>query len=691
MTHVGVRQHLGPDCPQRTGIETGGALSGASGGMAQIDGTHHNDTLNGGAGNDTIIGHQGHDVITGATLSGANLLVDGSFETAPVAAHTWTYFSEVGGWHSNTGVEVWGKDFIKTASDGNVTMELDFDNNFSKVWQDVKTSAGQEYALSLDAAVRPGTVVGTNAIEVFWNGNLVGRIEPGSTDWQHEHFTVVGSGGTDRLEFREDATQNDSLGGLIDNVKLFAEGKGNVLLGGTGNDTITAGNSNDLLVGNDGKAGNVDMNKMTINEDVTAHVTFDGSGAGYHNAVGMYTYDNAGKITGVQMVYTDVSGAGVAGGPANPDIAMKAGDRFGFFVAANAHNQGDNAAMFSDATGSFKMVDAVDGSGANVNAGHEMKLVFVAADGTMTDIKTQYGTSLFTTNTSDNGDGYQHSQVTVDPLTGKMSVKFEDLWNGGDQNFYDANFSMNIGATNAVQLAHEFATGHHAAQNDDMLMGGVGNDTLIGLSGEDTLNGGSGTNKLFGGSGNDKFVSSGGNDKINGGSGFDTLDLSNADHGVKLDLSKHTMVGFGTGTVKSIEAVIGTKFDDTFKGDKRANDLNGGDGNDVLRGYRGADTLTGGAGDDIFFWQKKDVIGGATKSLGVDTITDFGNGNDVLDIHKLFSGIKGDHAGLVSLVETKMGTELWADVKGHHVEVAMLEGVHNATVADLISAHALLV
>ena len=659
--------------------------------MAQIDGTHHNDTLNGGAGNDTIAGHQGHDVIAGANLSTENLLVDGSFETAPIGANAWSYYAQVGGWHSDTGVEVWGKDFIVHATDGNNVAELDFDNNFSKVWQDVKTSAGQEYALSLDTAMRPGTSAATNAINIFWNGQQVGRIEPGSTDWAHTTFKVTGSGGTDRLEFREDAGQNDSYGGLIDNVKLQAEGKGNVLLGGTGNDTITAGNTNDLLVGNDGKAGNVDMTKMTINEDVTAHISYDGSGAGYHNAVGMYTYDSAGKITGVQMIYTDVSGAGVAGGPENPDVAMKAGDRFGFFVAANAHNQGANAALFSDATGSFKMVDATDGSDANVNAGHEMKLVFVAADGSMTDIKTQYGTSLFTTNTSDNGDGYKHSQVTVDPLTGKMSVKFEDLWNGGDQNFHDANFSIDIGATNAVQLAHEFTAGHSAAANDDLLTGGVGNDTLIGMSGEDTLNGGSGNNALFGGSGNDKFIASGGNDKINGGSGFDTLDLSNADHGVKLDLSKHTMVGFGTDTVKSIEAVIGTKFDDTFKGDKRANDLNGGDGNDVLRGFKGADTLTGGAGDDIFIWQKKDVIGNTAKSLGVDTITDFGNGNDVLDIHKLFSGIKGGHDSLVSLVETTLGTELWADVKGHHVEVAVLNGVHHATVADLISAHELLV
>ena len=657
--------------------------------MSQIVGTTHNDTLTGASGNDTILGQQGNDSITGGSPA-ENLLVDGSFETAPVGANTWSHYAQVGGWRSDTGVEVWGKDFIVHATDGNNVAELDFDNNFSKVWQDVKTTAGQEYALTLDTAMRPGTSAATNAINIFWNGVQVGRVEPGSVDWAHQHFNVIGSGGTDRLEFREDANQNDSYGGLMDNVRLTAEGTGNKLFGGSGNDTIVAGNHNDLLVGGgDGSAGNVDMTRMKVAEDVTAQVSFDGSGAGYHNVVGMYVYDKSGQITGVKMIYTDISGQGVHGQD-DVSVGLSAGDHFGFFVASNARNQAGNAALLDSTTGTFKMVDATDGSAANVNSGHEMKLVFVAADGTMTDVKTQYGTSLFSTNTSDNGDGFRHAHTTVDPLTGKLSVAFEDLQGGGDQNFHDANFSVMIGTTNAVQMAHELGSGHTSAANNDLLIGGTGDDTLVGLSGDDTLHGGLGNNSLFGGSGDDKVIADGGNDKIDGGSGFDTLDLSNATGALKIDLSKHTAEGFGHLTVKSMEGLISGGFADTIKGDKRDNVIDGGAGNDTIRGYIGADTLTGGAGDDKFLWQLKDVVDASGHSLGIDTITDFGNGKDVLDIHKMFSGIKGSHASLVSLVDTTTGTELHAMVHGHNLEVAMLTGVHNVTVADLMHAHELL-
>ena len=151
-----------------------------------------------------------------------------------------------------------------------------------------------------------------------------------------------------------------------------------------------------------------------------------------------------------------------------------------------------------------------------------------------------------------------------------------------------------------------------------------------------------------------------------------------------MNLSKHTLSGYGVDVVKSIEGVIATSFADKIMGDKRANDINGGAGGDTLRGYIGADTLTGGAGADTFVWLKKDL------AKGGDEITDFGMGKDVLDLHKLFNGIKGDHSGLVSLVDKADGSELHATVGGHDVMVAMLDGVHGATVADLLAAHQLM-
>jgi Ca2+-binding RTX toxin-like protein len=65
----------------------------------------------------------------------------------------------------------------------------------------------------------------------------------------------------------------------------------------------------------------------------------------------------------------------------------------------------------------------------------------------------------------------------------------------------------------------------------------------------------------------------------------------------------------------------------------RANDvLNGGDGNDILYGGKGSDTLNGGLGNDTLEGSAgKDVfvLGGG---LGVDTIFDFGNRQDTIQL-----------------------------------------------------------
>ncbi|MEQ1716965.1 MAG: hypothetical protein ABL907_13415, partial [Hyphomicrobium sp.] len=163
-----------------------------------------------------------------STSAGANLLVDGSFETAGIGAGQWTTYDSVGGWKSDSGIEIWGKNFITKATDGDKVMELDAKTDagdrLSKVWQDVKTEAGAEYTFNFDYSQRTGTKAETNTIEVWWNGEKVGRVEPGSTSWANAEFKVKGTGGTDRIEFREEAGDDDSYGGLIDKTSLTKSG-----------------------------------------------------------------------------------------------------------------------------------------------------------------------------------------------------------------------------------------------------------------------------------------------------------------------------------------------------------------------------------------------------------------------------------------------------------------------------------
>ena len=115
-----------------------------------------------------------------ARAIGSELLVDGSFESAVVGANTWTHQGVVGGWRSDTEVEVWGKDFYGLkATDGNKIAELDYDagGKLSNIYQDVKTEAGAQYTFEFDFAKRPDSKAGSDTINVFWNGQLIGTVE----------------------------------------------------------------------------------------------------------------------------------------------------------------------------------------------------------------------------------------------------------------------------------------------------------------------------------------------------------------------------------------------------------------------------------------------------------------------------------------------------------------------------------
>jgi len=182
-----------------------------------------------------------------------------------------------------------------------------------------------------------------------------------------------------------------------------------------------------------------------------------------------------------------------------------------------------------------------------------------------------------------------------------------------------------------------------------------------------------------------------GNDTIVGGAGLDVLDYSAANSSIHVDISKKSIIGSATGvdTMTSVEKIVGTHFDDTFKGSTRADIVDGGDGNDWLRGIAGSDTLTGGQGADTYFWEKSDVVFEAN-SLGVDHITDFGAG-DVLDFRKLVSLGTKSIDSMVRVTDTAEGSLLEAKINNVFVKVAVLEDVHATTAADLFHNGHLLV
>lgn len=140
---------------------------------------------------------------------------------------------------------------------------------------------------------------------------------------------------------------------------------------------------------------------------------------------------------------------------------------------------------------------------------------------------------------------------------------------------------------------------------------------LIGTPTDDRIYGTDLSDILSGEAGNDWLDGGAGSDMLYGGAGIDTAYFS-SDAAVTVDLGRKTAIGQGFDRVFGIENVVGSLFDDVLTGDRKANNLSGGYGNDRLTGAGGDDFLNGNVGDDT-------VIGGT----GNDTVAG-SSGNDHL-------------------------------------------------------------
>jgi Ca2+-binding RTX toxin-like protein len=160
-----------------------------------------------------------------------------------------------------------------------------------------------------------------------------------------------------------------------------------------------------------------------------------------------------------------------------------------------------------------------------------------------------------------------------------------------------------------------------------------------------SLDGGSGTDTLIGGAGNDIYsvdsttdtiteAPNAGTDTIQSSRTFSLASIANVEN---LTLTGSSAIG-GTGNALNnvitgnggSNTLTGGDGNDTLNGGGGTDTLSGGGGTDTLSGDTGNDTLTGGSGND-------NLTGGASDDTfnvdaGTDTITDLGNGSDVLKV-----------------------------------------------------------
>ncbi|MFA1568566.1 tandem-95 repeat protein [Vibrio tasmaniensis 1F-187] len=206
-------------------------------------------------------------------------------------------------------------------------------------------------------------------------------------------------------------------------------------------------------------------NGITSYNDTEITVTFEGETAGYQNAAGYYKVDEDGNITGVEVVYENASQVGGGGdlvpGQDQFSFQVEEGESFNLFLIPNGHQHNDFDAM-QDGQYEFR---AEDGSPANMDT-VDPQLVFVAVDGTETVVQGQNGDAIFHGGSSSqlNQDGIEHTRTTVNE-DGELVYGFEDLYGGGDADYTDFNFTIDVGEVNSQIYSGEVTVGPDGTVN----------------------------------------------------------------------------------------------------------------------------------------------------------------------------------------------------------------------------------
>jgi hypothetical protein len=206
------------------------------------------------------------------------------------------------------------------------------------------------------------------------------------------------------------------------------------------------------------------------------------------------------------------------------------------------------------------------------------------------------------------GDGDDNYYINIE------GVKLSEGPSGG---YDDVYCSVSFDSTAGIEYIRLLGTANLYAEGNEL---------------DNTILGNSGANALLGMEGNDLLITGLGATKIDGGLGVDTV--------VYLSSSERVVVNLATGVGKggnakgdqliSVENIQGSIFNDQLTGSSSDN---------ILSGHFGNDMLTGGAGKDIFEFKT---------GWDEDTIRDFENGADKLDLSSWlaidsFTDLKANH------------------------------------------------
>ena len=439
---------------------------------------------------------------------------------------------------------------------------------------------------------------GDDSISVSPDGTGFPAADPGKTN-----EAVISAPTTGGAYSLPGGYQAGFLGGTADASLSDTTSSGALLVGNSGNDTISASTANDTLTGGGGS------NLFSV--------------SGANDVIGVTGASTVRTSGSNDAVYADASTLALSDSGTNDALGLSSG-------TASVTLSGSGANVYGG-SGSASVLD--DGSDDAIGAGTGPVMATLGGSGT----RVYGGSNTLTVDVASTASG-----IEIGPGSGAAAVTVA----GGSTTIYGGSGSLNAdvtGSNTRIGLANgpaaitlsgsgaEIFGGSNTLQVDDLgtsdtIAASTGSATVTAAGSSAVIVGGGGNLQLIGGANNATVYAGTGSTTITGGSGAMTLyggagGLIDVDGGGGLITYQ---AGPGSET---LDAAAASRASIINGGIDRSGDdvLTGGSGNDSLFAGNGSDTFTGGGGSNEFVFYQA-VINGAAPH---DVITDF-NSNDVV-------------------------------------------------------------
>ena len=632
--------------------------------------SNDNDTLDGGVGNDTLIGKGNDDIYIFDKGYGQDVILDYGIQRYAYSrdqirsggANDTVRFG-AGITRDNLRKHFEGQNlvFILTDSPNDKLTISNYSNSFYRI----ETIELQGNPIPVEDIITLNFQQGTAEADtlvwresnVYYQG-LAGNdtITTGNYD-----DIVDGNEGSDRIlagsgnDILRGGTGNDVLFGQLGNDRLLGDDGDDILIGNEGDDTLEGGAGKDRIQAR-ANAGLTLTDTQLTGQGTDTHSGFET--ALLIGGAGNNVFD-ASKVTSLNVSLQGAGGNDTLKGGTKNDIlwGQQGNDRI---VAGSGHDilRGGigNDTLFGQ-NGNDRLLGE---DGNDILIGNEGNDTLEGGNG-IDRIQGVANVNWTLTNTQLTGQGTDtHSGFETAFLKG-----------GAGNNVIDASRATQL--TTNLHGAGGNDTLRGGAKNDilrgqdgnDILLGRGGNDRLFGGIGNDVLNGEAGNDTLYGDDGNDILNGSLGNDILIGGAGFDRIQ-GNAN--VSWTITDTQLIGQGTDNFSEIETALLIGGADNNRLDAiKVNKLNV-----SLYGGGGNDTLYGGAKNDIIWGQDgHDVLLGA----GGNDVLRGGNGNDLINGASGNDTLNGGAGRDTFILKSNFGTDTIIDFEDSQDRLSLVGGL----------------